>query len=358
MDTGSSLVWLPCTRRYQCSECNFPNVDPQNITTFIPNLSSSAMIVGCKNKKCGWVFGSDDLAQCHDDQICPPYFIQYGLGSTSGVLLSETLDFPEKNVTDFLIGCSISSSRQPSGIAGFGRGRGSLPVQMGVKKFSYCLVSHRFDDAPVSSDLVLVTASDSGRKSGKSGGVISYTPLRKNPLTSNSAFQEYYYVTLRKITVGSKPVKVPYSFLVPGSDGNGGTIVDSGTTFTYIDSEAFEPVAQEFEKQMSQYNRAIDVENQSGLRPCFNISGHETVFFPDLVFYFKGGAKMALPLADFFSFYDTSFVCLTLVSNNRNISSEAKFGPSIILGNYQQQNYYMEYDLENERLGFREQTCS
>src|ERR1044072_4139770 len=28
LDTGSSLVWLPCSSRYLCSACNFPNIDP------------------------------------------------------------------------------------------------------------------------------------------------------------------------------------------------------------------------------------------------------------------------------------------------------------------------------------------
>uniref|UniRef100_A0A0A9BIR7 Peptidase A1 domain-containing protein n=1 Tax=Arundo donax TaxID=35708 RepID=A0A0A9BIR7_ARUDO len=33
-------------------------------------------------------------------------------------------------------------------------------------------------------------------------------------------------------------------------------------------------------------------------------------------------------------------------------------GPAIILGSFQQQNYYVEYDLEKERLGFRRQPCA
>ncbi|KAJ6778507.1 hypothetical protein OIU74_002323 [Salix koriyanagi] len=89
--------------------------------------------------------------------------IQYGSGSTAGLLLSETLDFPnQKTIPDFLVGCSILSTRQPEGIAGFGRSPESLPSQLGLKKFSYCLVSHAFDDTPTSSDLVMHTGSGSG----------------------------------------------------------------------------------------------------------------------------------------------------------------------------------------------------
>lgn len=349
MDTGSSLVWFPCTHRYTCSDCQFSNVNQSNIHKFIPKLSSSVQILGCSNKKCGWVFGSSNPIQCNRKEICPAYMLQYGSGSTSGLLLSETLNFPEGDVTDFVVGCSILSTRQPSGIAGFGRGPASLPSQMGLKKFSYCLVSHRFDDTPVSSELILV------RKSSDDAG-ISYTKFRENPVTSQSSFKEYYYINLRRITVGGKTVKIPYGYLVPGSDGNGGTIIDSGTTFTFMDGHVYNLVAKEFESQMSKFKRADDVESKTGLRPCFNI-GDKPVEFPELIFHFKGGAKLSLPLADYFSFLgDSDVLCMTIVSSDL-IGSGSKTGPSIIIGNYQQQNIYLEYDLEKGRLGFKKQIC-
>ncbi|KAK4414783.1 putative aspartyl protease [Sesamum alatum] len=357
MDTGSSLVWFPCTQRYTCNSCNFVSVNPSNISTFIPRSSSSSRIVGCKNPKCRWVFPGVQCKECEGNptactEFCPPYIIQYGSGSTTGLLLSETLLFPEKPVNNFVVGCSIFSSRQPSGIAGFGRGPESLPAQMGLKRFSYCLVSHRFDDTPVSSDLVLVSGAAAGK-----GSATNYTPFRKNPSSSNPAYQDYYYVTLRKITVGGVNVKAPYKFLVPDSDGNGGTIVDSGTTFTFMENPVFELVAQQFEKQVGKnYSRATEVENQSGLRPCFNISGENSVILPQLSFHFKGGAEMVLPLADYFSFFDDSVICMTIVTNSA-AEGEVGPGPAIILGNYQQQNFYLEYDLENERLGFQKQLC-
>lgn len=53
---------------------------------------------------------------------------------------------------------------------------------------------------------------------------------------------------------------------------------------------------------------------------------------------------------------DSGDACLSLVTDNvRGSGSSA--GPTIILGNYQQQSFYMEFDLENQRLGFQEQAC-
>ncbi|XP_051131258.1 probable aspartyl protease At4g16563 [Andrographis paniculata] len=357
MDTGSSLVWFPCTQRYACSSCDFPESNPANISTFIPKSSSSSRIVGCQNPKCRWLFPEVQCRNCRNGstgctEFCPPYIVQYGSGSTSGLLLSETLIFPEKTVGNFIIGCSVFSSRQPAGIAGFGRGPESLPAQMGLTKFSYCLVSHRFDNMPASSDLVLST----GGGSAAAPAGIRYTPFRKNPTSSNPVYKDYYYVTLRKITVGGVKVKVPYKHLVPDSAGNGGTIVDSGTTFTFMEKHVFQLVAQEFEKQVERnYSRSINLEKQSGLEPCFNVSGEKLISLPQLIFHFKGGAKMILPLADYFSFLDDSVICMTVITNSD--SSVAGAGPAIILGNYQQQNFYIEYDLQNQRLGFLEQIC-
>ncbi|KAJ8754745.1 hypothetical protein K2173_012134 [Erythroxylum novogranatense] len=364
MDTGSSLVWFPCTSRYLCSRCNFVNVDPTKIPTFLPKQSSSSKLIGCRNPKCAWIYGPSVLSKCQDcnpstqncTQTCPPYIVEYGLGSTTGLLLSETLDFPNQTVTDFLVGCSIFSTRQPEGIAGFGRSSESMPSQFGLRKFAYCLVSRRYDDTPTSGDLILFPGS--GKGDTKTQG-LDYTPFSKNPNVSNAVFQSHYYVSLRKIIVGGKHVKVPHSLLVSGSDGNGGTIVDSGTTFTFMESAVFEPVAQEFVKQLANFTPATDIQNLTGLRPCFNLSGHENALFPDLVFQFKGGAKMKLPLANYITLIDQDVVCLTIVTDNNVIGPEqVREGPAIILGSFQQQNYYIEYDLENNRFGFKRQQCA
>ncbi|KAJ8899972.1 hypothetical protein K2173_024083 [Erythroxylum novogranatense] len=364
MDTGSSLVWFPCTSRYLCSRCNFPNVDLKKIPTFIPKQSSSTKLVGCRNPKCSWIYGPTILSKCNDcglssrncTQTCPPYFVEYALGSTLGFLLSETLDLPELKVSDFLVGCSIFSSRQPEGIAGFGRSVESIPSQLGLRRFAYCLVSRRYDDTPVSSDLILFTGS--GKGDTKTEG-LHYTPFSKNPNASSAIFQSHYYVPLRKINVGDKHVKIPYSLLVTKPDGNGGTIVDSGTTFTFMERAVFEPVSGEFVKQMANFALATDIQNLTGLSPCFKISGNETVGFPDLVFQFKGGANMKLPLENYIAFVARDVVCLTIVTDNNAIGpGRVHGGPAIILGSFQQQNYYIEYDLEDDRFGFKRHQCA
>uniref|UniRef100_A0A1J3EEU6 Aspartic proteinase nepenthesin-2 n=1 Tax=Noccaea caerulescens TaxID=107243 RepID=A0A1J3EEU6_NOCCA len=361
-DTGSSLVWFPCTSRYLCSGCNFSGLDSTRIPRFVPKNSTSSKIIGCQNPKCQFIFGPNVKCRGCDPNTrnctvsCPPYILQYGLGSTAGILLTEKLDFPDLTVPDFVVGCSIISTRQPAGIAGFGRGLESLPSQMKLKRFSHCLVSRRFDDMNVSTDLDLDTGS--GHNSGTKTPGLSYTPFRNNPNVSNTAFLEYYYLNLRRIFVGSKRVKIPYKFLAPGTDGNGGSIVDSGSTFTFMEQPVFELVAEEFATQMSNYTREKDIEKTTGLGPCFNIAGKGSVTVPELIFEFKGGAKMELPLSNYFSFVGSADnVCLMVVSDKTVSPTGGRSGPAIIIGSFQQQNYHVEYDLENDRFGFAKKKC-
>ncbi|EEF38595.1 probable aspartyl protease At4g16563 [Ricinus communis] len=353
MDTGSSFVWFPCTLRYLCNNCSFTS----RISPFLPKHSSSSKIIGCKNPKCSWIHQTD--LRCTDcdnnsrncSQICPPYLILYGSGTTGGVALSETLHLHGLIVPNFLVGCSVFSSRQPAGIAGFGRGPSSLPSQLGLTKFSYCLLSHKFDDTQESSSLVLDSQSDSDKKTA----ALMYTPLVKNPKVQDKpAFSVYYYVSLRRISIGGRSVKIPYKYLSPDKDGNGGTIIDSGTTFTYMSTEAFEILSNEFISQVKNYERALMVEALSGLKPCFNVSGAKELELPQLRLHFKGGADVELPLENYFAFLGSREVaCFTVVTDG----AEKASGPGMILGNFQMQNFYVEYDLQNERLGFKKESC-
>ncbi|XVF19648.1 hypothetical protein REPUB_Repub11eG0128900 [Reevesia pubescens] len=371
MDTGSDIVWFPCTHRYVCKNCSFSSSSKNNIPSFIPKLSSSSRLVGCRNPKCSWIHHSN-RTQCHDcestnstitpqncTQVCPPYFILYGSGTTAGVALTETVNLGDRTVSDFLVGCSVVSSRQPAGIAGFGRGLPSLPTQLKLHKFSYCLISRRFDDSTSSSTLILDNNSDFDKKTNG----LSYTPFLRNPVVEGKeAFQVYYYVGLRKITVGGQHVKVPHKYLLPGNDGDGGTIVDSSSTFTFMAREVFEPVAEEFVKQVKNYSRARDVEVLTGLRPCFDVKGGEKVVeFPELRFHLKGGAEMALPLENYFAVVGDGAACLTVVTDRGGVGGGegevGHSGPAVVMGSFQMQNYYVEYDLRNERLGLRQQLC-
>ncbi|KAJ6373921.1 hypothetical protein OIU78_029585 [Salix suchowensis] len=102
--------------------------------------------------------------------------------------------------------------------------------------------------------------------SGKKTNALVYTPFMKNPkVEDKSSFSVYYYLGLRRITIGGHHVKMPYKYLSPGEDGNGGVIIDSATTFTFIAREAFEPLSDEFIRQITNYKRIKEFEDVAGL---------------------------------------------------------------------------------------------
>ncbi|XP_073009916.1 probable aspartyl protease At4g16563, partial [Typha latifolia] len=375
LDTGSHISWLPCTHSYSCRQCSTNNTP---ITpTFLPKSSSSSRLIGCSNPSCLWIHPRNFLSDCLSctnsssssdcARVCPPYAIIYGSGSTAGILLSDSLILPSRSVPGFVFGCSVFSDSQPAGgIAGFGRGAPSLPAQLGLRRFSYCLISRRFDDdAAVSGSLVL-----GGRKQSAAADGLRFAPFLPNPSVSDP-FSVYYYVALRRITVGGKKVRLPEEIFVPGPSGNGGAIVDSGTTFTYIEAAAFELLVAAFVNRVAgRFNRSSEAEDRTGLPLCFNLPPGKAAAkteLPELAFHFKGGAEMRLPVENSFVLAGPSpaaapppeapvaeAVCLAILSDSGGAGGG---GPAVIIGSFQQQNYYMVYDLERERLGFRRQSC-
>lgn len=183
---------------------------------------------------------------------------------------------------------------------------------------------------------------------------VRFTPFLKNP-SVNNVFTDYYYIGLREIRVGGTKAKIDEEALEVGEDGNGGTIIDSGTTFTYMDKKVFEPMFELFvEKVGYRYKRDELAEERTGLRLCYELKEGKEVDLPELVFRFKGGAEMKMPLENYFAVAgdSTATICLTIVTDGGEAGVS---GPAVILGSFQQQNYYVVYDLEREKLGFRKQ---
>jgi hypothetical protein len=232
-------------------------------------------------------------SKCDDyAQDCPDYQNLYAawsadgisIGSTSGHLLTEML---EETVGDFLIGCSNSSTHQPMGGAGFCDAPESLPSQLVLTKFSYCLLSHVYDDTKESTDLIL----DFDGELEAEG--LSYTPLIKGKSVNDGFhFYGYRYVNLLEIIVGDMHGKIPDKFLVISPDGNGGTLLNTWTLYTYMERSIYQNLTQAFESQMGRYARAPDI---GVLGPCFQLIPNEDfVYYPALSLLFEGGAKMEL----------------------------------------------------------------
>lgn len=349
MDTGSSVVWAPCTPNYTCTPFFFPCNG--SITVFLPSNSSSALPVQCADPKCKDVC-EDGLTwlTCPGNcsGTCPDYNLLYGSGGTTGHLLTDTLTLPlgSGQITNFGFGCSVNSYGF-AGIAGFGRGNLSLPSQLSAvigDKFAYCL-----NDQNNGSMIVL---GDSAVPTNMS---LNYTQFL-NKSQSPSAFpgyNEFYYIGLEGVNVGNVSLTLPSNVSTFDSNGDGGTIIDSGTTYTRFPLEVYNQIAAEFASQIG-YPRAPQAEFSSGFGLCYNVSGvaNVNIQFPDFAFLFNGGSHMVLPQDNCFLPVSSDTYCLTFFGFGSGSS-----GPAAVLGNYQQKNIYILYDRDMNRLGFTKQAC-
>ncbi|KAL1805953.1 hypothetical protein ACET3Z_029021 [Daucus carota] len=367
MDTGSDVVWLPCSP-FSCMLCE--GKSPSTISNLKPLNISAAKKVPCKARACSSVHSriqSSDLcamARCPLEDIevsdcakfsCPPFYYAYGDGSFVAELYRDTLEIPMSNPSlnlhNFTFGCAHDALGEPIGVAGFGRGALSLPAQLATSnphlgnQFSYCLISHSFDSARVRKPSPLILGryvpENKNKRVESQNDIIDfiYTPLLENP-----THPYFYLVGLEAVTVGKKRLTAPLSLTAVDKKGNGGMVVDSGTTYTMLPVEMYKPLVTEFSRRVETfYKRASHVEDRTGLSPCYYIDSVKNV--PQLIFHFVGNSSVVMPRKNYFyEFLDggddgkskRKVGCVMLMNGGDFPESD---GPSGLLGNYQQQGF-------------------
>ncbi|GFZ01166.1 eukaryotic aspartyl protease family protein [Actinidia rufa] len=362
MDTGSDLVWLPC-HPFQCMLCDGeynPKTIP-NPTTL--NLSSTAAPAACKSPSCAAAhssLSSSDLcamSRCPLESIevsecdsfsCPPFYYAYADGSLIAKLYTDSLSIPMSSpsliLRNFTFGCANSALGEPIGVAGFGRGVLSLPAQLTDfspqlgSQFSYCFGLSLVRREPGSPPESLILGRYKRKEQlGQAEPEFAYTPMLDNP-------------------------KYPWLIVV----GNGGLVVDSGTTFTILPSDFYESVVAEFTHRVGRgHNRAGRIEERTGLSPCYYFDDDVVAKVPVVVLHFGGNSSVVvLPRRNYFyEFLDggddakrkRKVGCVMLMNGGHD--SEGG-GPVGTLGNYQQQGFEVVYDLEKRRVGFARRKCA
>ncbi|XP_058203498.1 aspartic proteinase nepenthesin-1-like [Rhododendron vialii] len=327
MDTGSDLIWTQCQ---PCLEC-VPQSDP----FFDPKKSSSFSNVSCTSKYCLDLL---PYSNCNPFYGCV-YIYEYGSGITSGFLGTETFTFEKVKVPKVTFGCGLFNlgfDNGTEGLIGLGRGPLSLISQLREPQFSYCLTS--YGDAKPSTLLI-------GSQRAAAG------PNKTTPLLQNPFIPTFYYLSLEGITIGSTRLPVNKTTFQINPDGSGGVILDSGTTITYLDFNAYLLVREQFIKQVKL--PVVDVFNVTGLDLCFKLPPNPaSVVIPKLIFHFTG-ADVDLPTENYFLGNSSIFIpglgvtCLAI---------EPSFGFSIY-GNVQQQNYMVLYDLSKNTVSFTPTQC-
>ncbi|KAF8700456.1 hypothetical protein HU200_034396 [Digitaria exilis] len=313
-DTGSDLIWTqcaPCTD--QCFPQPTPLYNPASSTTFSTNNQT--------------------------------YNQTYGTGWTAGIYGSETFTFgsspaDQTSVPGITFGCSLASSNNfngSSGLVGLGRGSESLVTQLVTGKFSYCLTP--FQDTSSSSTLLL------GPSASLNDAGVSSTPFVTNP--TMEPMNTYYYLDLTGISLGTTDLSIPADAFSLKADGTGGLIIDSGSTITSLVDVAYQQVRAAVLSLVTL--PTADGSAATGLDLCFvpPSSTSAPQDMPSMTLHFNG-ADMVIP-GDSYMILESGLWCLAMQNNT-------DADPSI-LGNYQQQNMHILYDIGQETLSFAPANC-
>ncbi|XP_060201401.1 aspartic proteinase 36 [Lycium barbarum] len=343
IDTGSDIMWVTCSA---CDDCPRTSGLGVELNFYNAAASSTATLISCEDQVCASIVRTAS-AECSTETNQCGYTFTYGDGSgTTGHYVADLLYFDTVLGTSLIanssapivFGCSTSQSgdltktdRAIDGIFGFGQQGLSVISQLssrGItpKIFSHCL-----------------------KGEGNGGGIlvlgeildprIVYSPLVPS--------QAHYNVYLQSIAVNGQLVPVDPS--VFATTGNRGTIVDSGTTLSYIATEAYDPFVSAIAAAVSPSARPI----VSRGKPCFLVSSSIAEIFPPVSLNFEGGASMALRPADYLvhmGFVEGAAMwCIGFEKQEQGVT---------ILGDLVLKDKIVVYDLARQRIGWADHDCS
>ncbi|CAN4101926.1 unnamed protein product [Withania somnifera] len=336
IDTGSDLTWLQCDA--PCAKCV-----PAPHSPYKPNKN----IVKCKDPICA-ALHSPANHPCHtlDDQC--DYEVEYADHCSSlGVLVRDIVPVKFTNgssvASPLVFGCGYdqqvpASARAPytDGILGLGNGKSSIVSQMSSLGFIRNVVGHCL--------------------SGQGGGflflgddVIPSSGIVWTSIVRSSSEQHY--------SLG--PADLLFGGQVTGIK-NLPIILDSGSTFTYFNSEAYKTLLSSIKKNINAKQLTDAVDDKSlpvcwkGSKPFKSINDAKSYFKP-LTFSFTKtkNAQLQLTPESYLVHTDHGNVCLGILDG-----SEVGLGNVNIIGDISMLDKMVIYDNEKQQIGWIPANCN
>ncbi|XP_066372852.1 aspartyl protease family protein At5g10770-like [Miscanthus floridulus] len=324
IDTGSDVSWI------QCLPCS-GHCYKQHDSVFDPTKSTTYSAVPCGHPQCAAAGGKCSNGTC-------VYKVEYGDGSsTAGVLSHETLSLTSTQaLPGFAFGCgqtNVGGFGDVDGLIGLGRGALSLSSQAAATfgaTFSYCLPS--FD----TTHGYLTIGSTTPASNDK----VQYTAM-----IQKKDYPSLYFVELVSIDIGGFILPVPPTVFTKD-----GTLLDSGTIVTYLPPEAYIALRDRFKFTMTQYKPAPAYDP---FDTCYDFTGQSGLFLPGVSFKFSDGSVFDVSALGIMIFPDDTAPatgCLAFVPRPSTM-------PFNIIGNTQQRDTEVIYDVAAEKIGFDLGSC-
>ncbi|KAL6003404.1 hypothetical protein ACLOJK_023627 [Asimina triloba] len=332
LDTGSQLSWIQCK----------PKTIPK-MPSFDPSLSSTFSLLPCNTPLCKPRVPDFSLpTSCDANRLCH-YSYFYADGTVAeGNLVREKISLPDSHPTPpIILGCSRDAS-SAEGILGMNLGRLSFASQAKIRKFSYCVPSRRRGAAAVGTFLI---------GDNPSAASFRYVPMSlfgsddRRPNLDRAA----YTVGMQGIRIGGRRLNISGAAFRPDPSGAGQTMVDSGTEFTFLVEAAYARVREEVARRVGP-TRVKKGYTYGGGALDLCVDGVHVVEIwssvGEMVLEMDGGVEMVVGRQELWAPVGGGVWCLSVGS------SEMLGVESNIIGNFHQQNMWVEFDLLKRRVGF------
>ncbi|KAK9664196.1 hypothetical protein RND81_14G025200 [Saponaria officinalis] len=352
-DTGCEQIWL------QCENCvNPPNKCFGEPPITFPNSKSTTYHqIPCGTHELCYTTHDKDgncIYQCKDD-FCS-YDIEYADDSKiEGYLASEMFtldaspsqnDINQDNVFNLIVGCNFSYegeevSTPEIGILGIGWGPRSFIDQTKTQlgdSFSYCFPSYEETLSGAQGYVNLGSDDEFDPKDFKAISLIEYDGY------------DSYYLNLNGIRFAGKRLPIDPFIFVRRND-KGGTVIDSGASFSYLIEEAYDELKKELIRYFEQrdFTRVNPGPDELQLDLCYKTLGHKSINeFPSVALIFDRVDFLLRPEHVYVWISDPSnTVCLNIMP----------FEGASILGAFQQSNFHFVFDRQKSLLYFKSENC-
>ncbi|KAL5709684.1 hypothetical protein ACHQM5_020344 [Ranunculus cassubicifolius] len=344
IDTGSDILWVSCDSCQGCPKTSGLGIQ---LEFYNPQSSASAQPIACSDNICNSAIQTTQAGCSSQNSQCT-YSFQYGDGSgTSGYFVSDVMNFDAvvgdsstaNSSAPIVFGCSnyqtgdlIKSDRAVDGILGFGQNELSVISQLASRGISPRVFSHCLKGKENGGGiLVLGEIVEPG---------IVYSPLIPS--------QPHYNLNLQSIGINRQVVPLPS--VVFETSRNRGTIIDSGTTLTYLAEEAYGPFVNALTAAVTQPIQSI----QSKGNMCFLSLTDVNNIFPSVSFNFVGGASIGVRPDEYLihqGYVDGAALwCLGFQTISGGVIN--------ILGDLVLKDKIVVYDLARQRIGWADYDCS
>ncbi|KAK3134587.1 hypothetical protein QOZ80_6AG0551050 [Eleusine coracana subsp. coracana] len=341
LDTGSDLFWVPC----DCKQCApfENNVTGIKFRPYSPRDSTTSKQVTCDNPLC------DRPNACATNGSSCPYTVQYVSANTSssGVLVEDIVYLAREGSSSaveapIVFGCGqtqtglfLMAGGSPDGLLGLGMDKVSLPSVLAAKGL-------------IASNSFSMCFSDDGVGRINFGDVGS--PGQAETPFIVSSFHPTYNVSFTSINVGTESTPVKFT-----------AIMDSGTSFTYLNEPEYSAIATNFNSQARDKRTNFTTASGRSLpfEYCYGVSRGQTgVQFPQVSLTTNnknGGAEFPVlqPIFPLFAQTNDGQVhllgyCLAIIKNDITIN---------IIGQNFMTGLKVVFDRERNVLGWQEFDC-